>query len=192
MDPTAVIVVFIKFPAPFPRILIPHWIALFGLNSTWFTRSMISRLLCVNSRTQLCICGIKSAILFIRLPIVAVSCGIRPNITSTITPTTSTIVRRRLIGLASFPATLLPFSFAFPNNFFSRKLIGTLITNAIAPPRAKGKIIPHTALITPRTTSNFHNATTISAVNTISSRIFFIDNLLKSTIFSILLQYIYG
>ena len=144
MDPTAVIVVFIKFPAPFPRILIPHWIALFGLNSTWFTRSMISRLLCVNSRTQLCICGIKSAILFIRLPIVAVSCGIRPNMTST-----------------------------------------------IAPPRAKGKIIPHTALITPKTTSNFHNATTISAVNTISSRIFFIDNLLKSTIFSILLQYIF-
>ena len=133
---------------------------------------MISWLLWENSRIQPCICGMKSAILIIRVPIVRVSCGITPNITSTITPTANTIVRNRLIGLASFSTILFSF-FALPKIFFSKKLIGTLVTNAIAPPSTNGNTIPHIAFNTSSTTLNFHSATTRNAVNTISSRIFF-------------------
>ena len=142
---------------------------------------MISWLLWENSRIQLCICGIKSAILIIRVPIVRVSCGITPNITSTITPTANTIVRNRLIGLASFAPILFSF-FTLPKIFFSKKLIGTLIIKASAPPSTNGNNIPHIAFSTLNTTSNFHRATTRNAVNTISSRIFFTDILLISTI----------
>ena len=132
---------------------------------------MISWLLWENSRIQLCICGIKSAILLIRVPIVRVSCGITPNITSTITPTANTIVRNRLIGLASFSTIL--FSFLPFQKFSFQKLIGTLVTNAIAPPSTKGNTIPHITFNTSSTTLNFHSATTRNAVNTISSRIFY-------------------
>lgn len=117
-----------------------------------------------------------------RFPIVCVSCGITPNITNTITPAANIIVRSRLIGLAAFFPILL-FSFIFPSIFFSRKLIGSLITKAITPPSAKGNTIFHIDFSTSITTSNFHKATTRNAVNTISSRIFFIEHLLKSTIF---------
>ena len=116
-----------------------------------------------------------------RVPIVLVSCGITPNITSAITPIPNTIVRSRLIGLASFSTILFSF-FALPKIFFSKKLIGTLVTNAIAPPSTNGNTIPHIAFNTSSTTLNFHSATTRNAVNTISSRIFFTDFLLISTI----------
>ena len=66
--------------------------------------------------------------------------------------------------------------------FFSKKLIGTLITYAIAPPSTNGNIIPHIVFSTSSTTPNFHKATTRNTVNTIRFRIFFIDNLLRSTI----------
>ena len=123
---------------------------------------------------------------------VCVSCGITPNITNTITPAANIIVRSRLIGLAAFFPILL-FSFIFPSIFFSRKLIGTLITKAIAPPSAKGNTIFHIDFSTSITTSNFHKATTRNAVNTISSRIFFIEHLLKFTIFPLffLVSYVY-
>ena len=120
--------------------------------------------------------------LIIKVPIVRVSCGITPNITNAITPTINTIVRSRLIGLASFPAILFSF-FTFLKIVFSKKLIGTFVRNAIAPPSINGNTIPHIAFSTPSTTSNFHRATTRNAVNTISSLIFFIDILFKSTIF---------
>ena len=42
MEPTADIVVFIIFPAPFPRIPIPHLIAWSGSNCSWFTSCIIS------------------------------------------------------------------------------------------------------------------------------------------------------
>ena len=76
--------------------------------------------------------------------------------------------------------------------FFSKKLIGTLITNTIAPPSINGNIICPIVFSTSSTTSNFHRATTRSAVNTISSRIFLIDKLLKSNIFLLLLPYMYS
>ena len=142
---------------------------------------MISWLSCENSRIQFFSCGIKSAILVIRFPVVCVSCGITPNITKPITLTSNIIVRNKLTGLANFLANLL-FSFVFPRIIFSKKLIGTLITNAIAPPSAKGNMIFHISFSASITTSNFHKATTSSAVNTISSRTFFIDILLKFTI----------
>lgn len=66
----------------------------------------------------------------------------------------------------------LIFFFALPKIFFSKKLIGTLVTNAIAPPSTNGNTIPHIAFNTSSTTLNFHSATTRNAVNTISSRIF--------------------
>ena len=119
--------------------------------------------------------------LTIRVPNVRVSCGITPNITSTITPTANMIVRSRLIGLASFTTILFSF-FTLPKIFFSKKLIGTFVIKAIAPPSTNGNIIPHIAFSMLSTTSNFHRATTRSAVNTISSRIFFTDFLLISTI----------
>ena len=96
-------------------------------------------------------------------------------------------MRRRLIGLANFSPTLFP-SFVLPKIFFSKKLIGTLITKAIAPPSTNGNIIPHIVFSTSITTSNFHNATTSSTVKIISSRIFFIDNLLKSIIILLMLK----
>ena len=120
--------------------------------------------------------------LVIKVPIVRVSCGITPNITNAITPTTNTIVRIKLIGLFNF-LTILFFFFTFSKIFFSKKLIGTLVRNAIAPPSTNGNIISHIVFSTPSTTSNFHKATTRSAVNTMSSRIFLIDILLRSIIF---------
>ena len=120
--------------------------------------------------------------LVIKVPIVRVSCGITPNITNEITPTTNTTVRSRLIGLDSFLTILFSF-FAFLKIVLSKKLIGTLVRNAIAPPSINGNIIPHMVFSTPSTISNFHRATTRSAVNTISSLIFLIDILLRSTIF---------
>ena len=120
--------------------------------------------------------------LIIRVPMVRVSCGITPNITSTMTPTASIMVRRRLTGLASFLLFFFP-ALLFPKISFSRKLIGTLMTKAIAPPSAKGNRITHIVFSTSITTSNFHNAAASSAVNMISSRIFFTDSLLKSIIF---------
>ena len=190
-DPTADTVVFIMFPAPFPSRLIPHLIAWSGLNCTWSTRFIISRLSWKKSRIQILICGIKSVIFIIKVPIVFVSWGITPIITSAITPTTNTIVRSRLTGLASFLAALFSF-FTFSKIFFSKKLIGTLITNTIAPPSINGNIICPIVFSTSSTTSNFHRATTRSAVNTISSRIFLIDKLLKSNIFLLLLPYMYS
>lgn len=131
---------------------------------------MISWLLWENSRIQLCICGIKSAILIIKVPIVRVSCGITPNITSTITPTANTIVRNRLIGLASFTPILfsfLPFQkFSFPKAHWH---VGHKCDRSA---KYKRKCDPHIAFSTSSTTSNFHRATTRNTVNTISSRIF--------------------
>ena len=69
--------------------------------------------------------------LVIKVPIVRVSCGITPNITNEITPTTNTTVRSRLIGLDSFLTILFSF-FAFLKIVLSKKLIGTLVRNAIA------------------------------------------------------------
>ena len=74
-------------------------------------------------------------------------------------------------SFASFTTILFSF-LTFPKILFSKKLIGTLVTNAIAPPSTKGSMIPHIAFSTSSTTSNFHRATTRIAVNTISSRIF--------------------
>ena len=118
--------------------------------------------------------------LMTRVPIVLVSCGITPNITSAITPIPNTIVRSRLIGLASFPTALFSF-FTFVKIFFSKKLIGTLVTNAITPPSTKGNRILHISFNTSSITSNFHKAATRNAVKTMSSRIFLTDILLGST-----------
>ena len=188
-EPTADIVVFIIFPAPFPRRLIAHLTAWSRLNCSWSVSFIISWLLWKNSRIQLCICGIKSAMLVIKVPIVRVSCGITPNITNEITPTTNTTVRSRLIGLDSFLTILFSF-FAFLKIVLSKKLIGTLVRNAIAPPSINGNIILHMVFSTPSTISNFHRATTRSAVNTISSLIFLIDILFRSTIFSFFNRYL--
>ena len=130
--------------------------------------------------------------LVIRFPIVFVSSGTTTNITRETIPTTNRIVRSRLIVLANFSASLFPFSLAFPKSFFSKKLIGTLITNAIAPPTAKGNRIVHIVLNTRSTSSNFHNTTTRRAVKTINSRIFFIVCLLKSILCTTYFFHFYG
>ena len=47
-----------------------------------------------------------------------------------------------------------------------------MVRNAIAPPSTNGNIISNIVFRTPSTTSNFHKATTRSAVNTIWDIIF--------------------
>ena len=106
----------------------------------------------------------------IRVPTVLVSWGITPNSTRTITPTTSRTVNSKLRGLANFLARLLPRSLAFPKSCSSRKLMGTLIIKAMAPPSTKGNRMPQIPFSTPITASIFHSATTNSAENTMSSR----------------------
>ena len=186
MEPTASMVVFITFPVPFPRRPIPHLMAWSGSNRIWFTSCTISWLLCENSRIQACIWGIKAVMFVIRVPMVLVSWGMTPNITRTRRPTIPIRVRSRLMGRASFSAAFVPFSFAFPKSFFSKKLMGTLMTKAMAPPSAKGDRMSQMVFITSITISNFHSAMTRNAVNTMSSRIFFMDKLFRSIVFSIL------
>ena len=62
------------------------------------------------------------------------------NTTTAIIPITKQSAKIKLSGLARLFAHFFLFFFAFPNSFRSIKFIGTLITNAIAPPTANGKI----------------------------------------------------
>lgn len=130
------------------------------------------------SRIQLCICGIKSAMLIIGVSHSRVSCGITPNIIIFMTPTASIMVRRTPVWQAFyffFPALIFPKISTGSSARWWQKQLRLPVQKGISSPYCFQHIDHNFKIST--------NTCTSGAVKMISSRIFFIDSLLKSIIF---------